>query len=301
MDSFRDWQEYRVLVWHMGEEEEPACKQWENSNFYYQYGILKIWTDCFSTGRLRRAHMGIFTRGSSGDSLSTRVVVKQWRDESARQHTTAKFKKDRSSYLADFEQSSSARHLANKFNNQKLGTTGIAKFARTSRRPHIEYLKVQLVEILEDGHDDKWWWMEPPVDDALFTRYSTNMGDWTKQQDLQDDLPCLKSFSKFTYDVTDKMFMVTDLQGVKTFDPDGTPRFVLTDPVVLCSVNGIFPLTNMEWCKNTRTEIMLKIWNDIQKPSMQSPEQSPTDEALPETEVQFSTALCGTVFHTPVG
>lgn len=103
---------------------------------------------------------------------------------------------------------------------------------------------------------------EPPLlipPGAEFTKYSNNTRHWNDDGINET----LLRFTLYTFKVTGKNLMVTDLQGIKK---DGA--YYLTDPVILCDDVLRFGDTNlgpasMKKClDSTRTYMKINGWSE---------------------------------------
>jgi Alpha-kinase family len=176
---------------------------------------LKVAPQPFAQGALRWAFKSLIKLDGWQDA-----IVKLFKDSSRRMNTRAQ-------YLAQIEISTIAAFLAEEYDKVK----------QPQHLP-ITFFKSHVVEVTKvDGSKEHYnLERELPPSEVGFTKFSNNTGYWNT--DHFDST--LAMFSQWTYAVTGKYMMVTDLQGVKT-----DTGYFLTDPVVLCHDLSKYGSTNL--------------------------------------------------------
>jgi Alpha-kinase family len=177
---------------------------------------LQVAPQPFAQGNLRWAFQ---SRIKLADGW-TPGVVKLFKDSSRHMNTRAQ-------YLAQIEVSTVSAFLAEEYN----------KIKQPQHLP-VTFLKSHVVEVSKADGTMEYYNIEPelPPSKQGFIKFSNNTGYWNSERFD----PTLALFSQWTYAVTGKYMMVTDLQGVKT-----ATGYYLTDPVVLCHDLSRFGSTNM--------------------------------------------------------
>ncbi|KAI2513693.1 alpha-kinase [Fragilaria crotonensis] len=196
----------------------------------------------FSEGGHRIAYHGQLSRNVKGlDHVSNAMVLKSFK------HVGKRFNV-RQRYLQQMEVSAVANFLAGMYNE-------------SSHRPEhcarIRMLEVCVVEEEDNSNEEsgsRRYCAEAhlPTDGSPFMKYSNNTGFW--DYDHVDE--SLLRFTDFTFMVTRKFLMVTDLQGVRR-----GKEFFLTDPAILCKDILRFGHTNlgakfMKRCKDSTRALM---------------------------------------------
>jgi Alpha-kinase family len=196
---------------------KPWCRRAAPTNGAHPEALrLQVAPQPFAQGNLRWAFQSRIKLAEGW----TPGVVKLFKDSSRRMNTRAQ-------YLAQIEVSTISAFLAEEYN----------KIKQPQHLP-ITFLKCHVVEVSKLDGTMEYYNIEPelPPSQQGFTKFSNNTGYWnTDHFDAT-----LALFSQWTYTVTGKFLMVTDLQGVKT-----DTGYILTDPVVLCHDLSKFGSTNM--------------------------------------------------------
>jgi len=199
--------------------------------------------DPFAEGEIRIAYHAQLNRKKHdlGDANKSAMVMKAFKH-------IGKGPNDRDQYLKQMEVSNIAKFLADEYNKSSLCPAHCA---------HIRVLQVCVVEEEDETNEKagarRFCAEEPlPTDGSVFIKFSNNTGHW--EEDHLDE--SLLRFADFTYQITNKYLMVTDLQG----DNKGN-QFHLTDPVILCKDILRFGNTNlgekfMEKCIDSTRELM---------------------------------------------
>lgn len=196
----------------------------------------------FAEGEIRIAYHGQLARSATHlDLEKSAMVMKSFKH-------IGEGLNDRQQYLKQMEVSNIANFLAGMYNKSSY---------RPEHCARIRVLEVCVVEE-EDEFNEKsgsrrFCTEAPlPTDGSTFIKYSNNTGYWN--DDHIDE--SLLRFTDFTFMVTHKYLMVTDLQGVRTGN-----EFFLTDPVILCEDVLRFGHTNlgekfMKKCKDSTRALM---------------------------------------------
>ena len=108
-----------------------------------------------------------------------------------------------------------ARFLAEEFN------------ANVSRKaPALYKVKYAPVQLARGEGSQETWMLEPPLT-GKYVKFNNNTGYINVP--LQKAHPALQAFSHFTYEYSDRMLLVVDVQGVID---DAKRAYVLTDPAI---------------------------------------------------------------------
>jgi hypothetical protein len=99
----------------------------------------------------------------------------------------------------------------------------------------VEFTEVSVLEV-----KGKFYNMEMLLK-GKWIKYNSNGG----YINLEEYTATLQAFTHWTYEYSDKLLMVTDLQGVRAPDSDGHMRFRLCDPAIHCTDVLRFTKTNL--------------------------------------------------------
>lgn len=201
----------------------PHARTNKTSEFLMQ---MRRAAEPFAEGEIRIAYHGQLSRNVADLAMErSAMVMKSFKH-------IGEGLNDRQQYLKQMEVSNIADFLARMYNKSSY---------RPEHCARIHVLQVCVVEeegeFNEKSGSRRFCTEAPlPTDGSAFIKYSNNTGYW----DVDHIDESLLQFSDFSFIVTRKYLMVTDLQGVRV----GNTCF-LTDPVILCEDILRFGRTNL--------------------------------------------------------